>query len=259
MKYFAIIFTLILSLSISINAKDNYKPIKWVVRPSIGITFPLTKVQGGYITDGLIDVTKKSMYLQYISSTLFIGNFGIEFTYYENKNVSNTDRFNKFVNTVNNKYGDKYFAETSSSSYFQDSEYDNINFGKGGLGPVYKFEKDRWLVIARTLFGVTSITTDWGSTTLKGKGTNEIINIDWNSGKNFKDNVTFNPSLTIGYRIAKRIVLDFDLNYCMYNINYKYIETIKNVNLDETTTNNYYYSNQFKEFSVGFGFMFVLK
>ena len=133
------------------------------------------------------------------------------------------------------------------------------DIGKSSLGPVYKLEKNRFVFIGRALIGSTAFDTDWGSASLKEKGTNELIEIDWSSGKSFKEYLTFNPSFTLGYRILDRLVLDVDFNYWVYNIDFEYTETIENLYTKTTVTQHFPYSSLINEFSVGFGLMIVLK
>jgi len=109
------------------------------------------------------------------------------------------------------------------------------------------------------MIGVTSFKTDWGSADLKGRGTNELIKIKWSSDKVPKDCFAFNPSFTLGYRLLDRIVLDFDVNYWVYNIDFDYTESIKNLNTNEVQLQTYQYSNLINEVSFGVGFMFIIK
>lgn len=252
----------LLYVFMSMNAQEKFSPIKWVLRPSGGYTIPISSLSGGYITDNLFKYESNTYYWQFISSAYFFNNWGIEFSFSGNDNASISKRYDRFVNEVTNKYSDKYFVRVSSGCLYDD-DVDNVHIGgsveKGGIGPVYKIEKDRLLLIGRALIGVTSFYTDWGSAKLKGRGTNEIIQIDWGADRPVKDYLAFNPSLTIGYRLSNRIIVDFDINYWLYNIDFKYTETLENLCTGAIQTNEYPYKNMINELSFGVGMMIVIK
>jgi len=258
MRILFILILIQLTTGISSFSQEVMKPIKWVIRPSVGVNFPLTTLSGGYITDNLVGFNGNTYYGQFISSTYFFNHWGIEFSlaaYYSSKL---TGRFDRFKGVVENKYSGNYFITTNTGGY-SESNLVIGNIEKGSMGPVYKIEKNRWIMIGRAMIGVTSFDTNWGSVSLKGKGTNELIDIDWDTGKPVKDFFTFNPSFTLGYRVFNRVVLDFDLNYRIYDINFNYTETIQNMNTQVIETQNYSYSSLINELSLGFGLMIVLK
>lgn len=245
---------------LSISAQDPYKPIKWVIRPSVGETFTINKKNFGFITDNLTTYASQTYYWEVLSTTLFYRNWGIEFFVSGNQNKQLKNRFDKFSNRVTEEYSDRYYVTVSSGCEFSENY---TPFGgpidKFSLGPVYKIEKNRTIFLFRSLLGVTSITSDWGSAVLKEKGTNTILDASWTSDKVGKDFFTFNPSFTIGYRIIKEIVLNFDINYWLYNMEFSYNETIINRDTRAGITTNYHYSRLLNEISFGVGFMYIIK
>lgn len=244
----------------SVNAQEKFNPIKWVIRPSSGYTIPISSLTGGYITDNLFKYESNTFYWQFISSTYFFNNWGIEFNVSGNNNASISKRYDRFVNEVTSKYSDNYFVRVSSGSQYDDGNfYINGPVEKGGLGPAYKIEKERLLIVGRALIGVTSFYTDWGSAILKERGSNEIIKIIWDADRVVKDYLSFNPSLTFGYRISNRIVIDFDINYWLYKVDFKYNETVENLTTGAIQSNEYPYRNTINELSFGLGLMIVLK
>jgi hypothetical protein len=249
---------LLLGISnINIQAQDEYKPIKWFIRPSFGSTIALNPKTFGFITDNLTTYTNQTIYWQ-ISAGFFSKNWGIEFYYMKNYNDQLKNRYNEFSDDVTQKYGDKYFMHISSGMSF-DFEYPTgIILERGSIGPIYKIEKNKALYIFRGQIGVISFSTDWGSAYLKEKGTNSIIEVNWSADKVVKDFLTINPSFTFGYRITKRIVLDLDINYWLYNLDFKYQETSTNFINEQTNTTYYHYKRIVNDISFGVGFMIVI-
>lgn len=259
MKFLSVLILVLLVITLSAYSQEVMKPLKWVVRPSFGLTFPITKLSGGHITDQLVGFGGVTYYGQFISTTYFFNRWGIEFSFAGNYSSKLDGRHDRFIAEVEKKYSGNYFVSPSSGGIYLPSNIVGGAIGKGSLGPVYKVEKNRFVLIGRAMIGSTSFDTDWGSASLKGKGTNELINIDWKAGKSFKEYFTFNPSFTLGYRLFDRVVLDFDLNYWIYNIDFEYWETIENMHTKAISTQHYAYSNLINEFGVGFGLMIVLK
>lgn len=246
-------------LFLTVSAQDTYNPIKWVIRPSYGQTFGVNKTNFGFITDNLTTYASQTFYWQVISSTYFFNNWGLEFSFMGNHNNQLNNRFEKFSNAVSKKYSDRYYITLRSGSEYSDFNIVGGSVERGSLGPVYKIEKNRTIFIFRALLGVTSFYTDWGSATLKEKGTNTILTLDWSADKVPKDFITLNPSFTVGYRFAKRFVIDLDINYWLYNLKFDYVETAKNLITDELASTTYHYKRLSNDLSFGIGFMIILK
>lgn len=240
-------------------AQEEFKPIKWVVRPSFGMTLPITSLSGGYITDDLIGFESKTYYWQFISAAHFFNNWGIELSFAGNSSSVLQGRAERFIAKVENKYSEKYFVTASTGASYSDPNPIGGAIEKGSIGPVYKIEKHRLVYIVRAMIGVTSFDSDWGAADLKEKGTNETMQIDWSTGRPVKDIFTFNPSFTFGYRVFNRIVIDFDLNYWMYYINFDYTETKEDMITQEIQSQKFAYADLINEVSLGIGLMIVLK
>jgi hypothetical protein len=256
-RTFVGLILLIVSI-INIQAQDEYKPIKWFIRPSFGSTIALNPKTFGFITDHLTTYTNQNIYWQ-ISAGFFSNNWGLEFYYMRNNNNQLKNRFNEFSDEVANRYGDKYYMNISSGSYYYDFENSSeLIMERGSIGPIYRIVKNKAIYIFRGQIGVISFSTDWGSVYLKEMGTNSIIDVHWSADRVVKDFMTINPSFTFGYRIAKRIVLDLDINYWFYNLDFNYQESSTNFITGQTDITTYRYKRIANDLSFGVGFMVVL-
>jgi hypothetical protein len=238
------------------KAHEAFGPIKWILRPAAGFTIPISPLSGAYITDNLL-ANKNRMYFQFISAAYFLGHWGVEVAASANFNNNSHIRRDRFAATVNAEYASNYYVDVYSGG-FADALYFNASF-KGGIGPVYKIESNRWLFMGRALFGDTSFATDLGSASLKGKGTNELIFIDWTTTDFAKDCFTFNPSFSVGYRISKRLILDVDVNYWLYKIDFSYREQTDNSYTGINSSRDYRYNSLISELSFGIGLIVVLE
>ena len=259
MKTLTIIFIIFIGISGITFTQDDVKPIKWVIRPSVGSNLPITKLSSGYITDNLFGFTNNSYYWQFISTSYFFNNWGIEFTMSGNHNSVLDDRYGRFISDVNKKYNEKYFVHAGSGAQYSDFNIVGGSIEKGSFGPVYKFESNKNIFIGRFLLAVISFSTDWGDATLKSKGTNDIIYVRWETNSVNNDFWGLSPSFTYGYRLFDKIFIVLDINYRVYKINFNYLETSNNLNSEEKITKVYAYSNWINELSFGLGFMFVIK
>ena len=252
MKFSFLIVLTLLTHSPVLYSQSDRKPIHWIVRPSFGMNLPVTKLSGGYITDNLVGYASNTFYWQVISTSYFFSNWGIEFSFAGNHRLDRAGRYTLFIDEVEDKYAANYYVTLNSGAKYSDFNVVGGTIEKGCLGPVYKFEKDRMVIIGRAMIGVTSFDRDWGSAELKGKGTNELIRIKWSSDRVPQDFFTLN-------RLSDRIVMDLDVNYWMYPVYFDYIETIENMNTKEIESQTYSYANLIHEVSIGIGFMIVLK
>lgn len=255
MRYFILIIFLLCTNTIFCSAQDPIKPMKWLVRSSADLTIPLSKTNYGYITDNLSDNKIGTFGWQIISFTRFFNNLGVEMSITANFNPHQRNSFDRFSNAVNAKYSDGYFADISSGCIYNEPP----NIEKFSMGPVYKLQKRRIIYIFRFLMGSTSFYTNFGSAILKEKGTNTILDIHWSPGAVPNDFFTLNPSITTGYRVTKRLFLNLDLNYWVYNMDFTYKETIKDINSKNIITTDYHYRNLVNELNIGIGLMITLK
>lgn len=249
------ILLLVLSASACVHAQETFKPVKWVVRPSRGLNIPISTLPRGYISDDLFTYKSKSNYWQPISSAFYFGHWGIEFSL--TGYVDDEKRHDRFNADVARKYSDNYFV--NKIFFYDDGSLLGYKVDRIALGPSYKIEKKRWLYVARFLVGDVVFTADSCGTTLKGKGTNELVDVSWSAGSTQKHFFAFNPSFTLGYRITKQIVLDFDINYRQSKITVRYHEVTRDLDSGSTIRTEYLYHNVVKELSFGIGVMYVLK
>jgi hypothetical protein len=99
---------------------------------------------------------------------------------------------------------------------------------------------------------------DISSAELKEKGTNERININWETNKENSQGVVafcYNPSITLGYRINEWLALGLDINYWLSNVDFEYIEETINASVPDIQIKRYKYSTLLNEISFGLGVM----
>lgn len=235
------------------------KPVRWIVNPSFGYTIPITTLNKGFITDDLVGFDNSNIYWQFISLTYYFSNWGLEFSFKINPGMSLNDTHSKFAKALDEMYSENYFLTTSSSADIPGFKIFAGSIKKRSIGPVYKIERDRLFFVSRAMIGLTSFETYHGDSHLKGKGTNERINIDWTTGRHVNDFIAFNPSFALGYRLADRLIINFDLNYWFYNISFEYTENKRSLITNEIQTQKYVYSGLINDLSFGLGLMIVLK
>ncbi|MDR6807500.1 hypothetical protein J2Y45_004700 [Dyadobacter sp. BE34] len=169
------------------------------------------------------------------------------------------NRRDHFAKEIGLKYGNKYYTSISSGSM---DDYMNDNpdpIVRGSAGPSYKIERNCLVFIGRMMVGVVSITSDWGSVRLKEKGTNELLNVRWDTQYPTKDCFSFHPSLTFAYRVSRRITFNLDLDSWFYKADITYKETTRNALSGNVTTNQYRYSHFMSDLSAAMGIMIIFK
>jgi len=254
-----LIISLFCLLSNSLKSQDNEPSVKWFIRPSFGYTFSLNPKKFGFITDNLTTYTNQNGYWQIFSGGFFFNKWGIEFNYLRNENNQIYNRSERFIEEVNRKYSSDYYCNIRSGIYYDPSSSSSGLMERGSIGPIYRIKQGHLLYVFRGMIGVMSFSTDWGSVSLKEKGTNSLLKIEWSADRPVKDFFTLNPSCTFSYKITKRIQFDADVNFWLYDLDYNYTETVTDYIKNESASKLYHYQRMTIDLSVGAGIMIFIK
>lgn len=240
-------------------AQSEYKPVRFFYRPSLGAMFPTRSFPTNDIPANLIGTKYQNLLFQPLAIGVFFRNIGIEGQVMLSPALTPRDRHDQFVKDINLKYGNRYHASVYSSAI--DDYLDNTSdpIFRGSLGPSYKIERNRWIFVGRMMVGVVSIVSNRGLVRLKEKGTNELLNIRWDTQYATEDCFSFHPSFTLAYRIRRRVSFNLDLDSWFYEANATYKETTTNAFSGNVTINQYRYSHFMNDVSVGLGIMVIFK
>lgn len=259
MNRLLLLLILLLGLKDVIFAQSEYKPVRFFYRPSVGAMFPTRSFSTNDISGNLIGTQFQNLFFQPLAIGFFGRNVGIEgqVTLSPARNPKN--RHGQFVKDINQKYGSKYHTSIYSSAMadFLDNTSDPIV--RGSLGPSYKIERNRLIFVGRMMVGIVSITNNSGRAQLKEKGTNELMSIRWDTQYPTKDCFSFHPSLTLAYRVRRRITFNLDLDSWLYKADVTYKETTTNAGTGDVTFKEYGYNYVMNDVSIGLGIMVVFK
>ncbi|MBO9614223.1 MAG: hypothetical protein J7619_16075 [Dyadobacter sp.] len=240
-------------------AQSEYKPIQFFYRPSIGAMFPMRSPSPQYISDNLIGNKFQKLFGQVIDVGFFYKNFGLECSIVLLPAQGSESRHSKFVNAVNLEYASEYYASVSSGAMYNDMSGSTDPQARGGIGPAYKVERNRFVFVGRVMADVVSFDTDWGTAQLKQKGTNELVTINWRRERPVIDCFTISPSFTFAYRVSRRIAIDLDVGSWLYRPDIIYVEKTTSAISGNATTKEYRSSHFMNDVSVGLGIMVVFK
>jgi hypothetical protein len=240
-------------------AQPEYKPIRFFYRPSIGAMFPTRSFSSNDIPGNLVGTQFQNLFFQPLAIGFFYQNIGIEGQVMLSPSLNPRNRHNQFVKDVNLKYGNKYHTSVYSSAVDDYLDKSSDPIVRGSLGPSYKVERNRLIFVGRIMLGIVSIISNWGRVRLKEKGTNELLNIRWDSQYPTKDCFSFHPSLTLAYRVNRRITFNLDLDSWLYKADITYKETTTNAVTGVVTTEEYGYDHLMNDIGVGLGIMVVFK
>lgn len=239
-------------------AQSRYKPIQFFYRPSIGAMFPTRSPSSKYISDNLISNKFETLFGQVVDVGLFYKNFGLGASIVLSPIRGTESQHSKFVNAINLEYSNQYYTSISSSSMYG---YENNSdpLVRGGIGPAYKIERNRLVLVGRVMVGVTSFDTGSGTAQLKEKGGNQLLTINWSRERSVIDCFAINPSFTLAYRVTRRIAVDLDLGTWHYITDINYTEKTTNAVKADVTTKQYGYNHLMNDVSIGLGIMLVFK
>jgi hypothetical protein len=259
MKIFLLLLLFLLSLGEFTSAQSEYKPVRFFYRPSVGAMFATRSFPTNDIAGNLIGTKFENVLCQPLAIGFFYQNIGIEGQVTLTPAQNPRNRHDQFIKDVNLKYGNKYHASVSSSAIDDYLNNTSDPMVRGSLGPSYKIERNRLILVGRMMMGIVSITNNSGRARLKEKGTNELLNIRWDSRHATTDCFSVHPSFTFAYRISRRITFNLDLDSWFYKADITYKETITNAVSHNITTNQYKYSHFMNDVSIGTGIMVIFK
>lgn len=241
------------------SAQPRYKPIQFFYRPSIGAMLPTRSPSLQYISDNLVGNKFGTLFGQVIDVGFFYKNFGLETSIVLSPIRGNESQHSKFVNAVNREYANGYYTSISSSSMYDYENNSSDPIVRGSIGPAYKVERNRLVLVGRVMVGVASFDTGSGTAWLKEKGGNQLLTINWSREHPSIDCFAINPSFTVAYRVSRRIAVDLDLSTWHYRTDIDYTEKATNAVTGIVTTREYGYNQLMNDVSIGLGIMVVFK
>jgi hypothetical protein len=245
--------------SISIYGQDSltYKS-KWQTRLLFGTNIPMTRLLQGAETDYLFQYDDNSMYWQILSiSYFFHKHWGLEFNYQAGTSSRIRQRGENFITTMQSMYGDKYYENPSTGAIYNNGFFEG-DISRGYLGVIYRFETNKFYVYPKLAIGVISFNTDWGRIDLKEKNSNIEYKINYSSKKITNDHFTLAPSVSLGYKIAKRFYFNADIMFSYYKTNIVYEKTTTNLYTSKRTVELFDYKKGISTLSLGAGLIFII-
>lgn len=246
-----IIFLQIVAVSIVSGQDKIYNPFKIAIRPALLAGGPLSQLPSKPATDALIQYENKIFTGFSISADYFFNDWGVEVSAAMLNSTSRTSE--DFESTIEAQYPDYFVSWGEPFSL-------NQGYFKFGLGPAYRWERGHWLFISRLQFGLAIFHTDTRRASLKRNGTNEIINLEFNTPNRTQKVFLVNPGVMAGYRITKRMAITADLNYSVFDLDVTY--TLKNTQYDpdpQTVSETQHYKKLMHELTLGIGVMIFIQ
>jgi len=261
------IFSFVL-FSFSIYGKDTlaYKS-KWQTRLLVGTNIPMIKLLQGAETDYLLQYDDNSYYWQIISvSYFFHKHWGLEFNYQAGTSSRIRQRGENFITNMQSMYSDKHYVSPRTGAIYNNNFFEG-DISRGYLGVIYRFETDKFYLYPKFAIGVTSFMTDWGSADLKEKNSNIEHSILYLNEKRratgalatSTDHFTLAPSVSFGYKIAKRFYFNADIIFSYYKTNIVYEKTTTNLYTSERIVEHFNYKRGISTLSLGAGLIFVIR
>lgn len=253
--------SILVLLTSAVYCQDSLRyQSKWQVRPSFGITIPLTNLLKGDETDYLMAFDDQLYYCQVLSASYFFHkHWGVEFDFQISSSSSIRHRDDKFTRYVQSEYGNDYYVSPSTGANFDDSNVLSGDIQRGYLGLVYRLESNRFFIYPKFLIGVTSFYTDWGKAYLKEKNSNRVVMLHYSPSRMPNDHFTIASSVTAGYKLTKRVFLSVDVLASHYKTDITFVKTTTDLNSGETLREENAYKTNVFSLAVGAGLIIVIK
>ncbi len=255
-------------ISFNSNGQDTlaYKS-KWQTKLLVGTNISMTKLLQGAETDYLLQYDDNSYYWQILSITYFFHkHWGLEFNYQAGTSSRIRQRGDNFMSNLQSKYNDDYYVSPNTGAIYNNGFFEG-DISRGYLGVIYRYETNKFYVYPKISIGIISFYTDWGKTDLKEKNSNIEHSISYlnknrrgSSGAlaSSADHFTLAPSISFGYKIAKRFFFNVDIMFSYYKTNIVYEKTITNLFTNEKTVEHFDYKKGVSSLSLGAGLIFVI-
>ena len=240
---------------------------KWQTKLLVGTNIPMTKLLQGAETDYLLQYDDNSYYWQILSITYFFHkHWGLEFNYQAGTSSRIRQRGDNFMSNLQSKYNDDYYVSPSTGAIYNNNFFEG-DISRGYLGVIYRFETNKFYLYPKFAIGLTSFMADWGSTDLKEKNSNIEHSISYLNEKRREtgalatsaDHFTLAPSVSFGYKIAKRFYFNADIMLSYYKTNIIYEKTMTNLYTNGRTVEQFDYRKGISTLSLGAGLIFVIR
>jgi len=227
----------------------------------------MTKLLQGAETDYLLQYDDNSYYWQTLSITYFFHkHWGLEFNYQAGTSGRIRQRGENFTAIMQSEYNDKYYVSPGTGALYDDFNFFSGDISRGYLGVIYRFETNKFYAYPKFAIGVTSFYTDWGGADLKEKNSNIEHRISYlnerrrttGASATSADHFTLAPSVSFGYKIAKRFYFNADIMLSYYKTNIIYEKSMTNLYTNERTVEQLDYRKGISTLSFGAGLIFVI-
>ncbi len=228
------------------------------LKPAIGFVFPLTDIAKNVITDDLIGhESDLHLYVQVISASYFINRkWGIDFNFQLFSSFENKDRDDLFNLNIQTKYGSTYFVDTRVGSPNFEGRYirenGDVSFALG-IGPRYRFERNNFYISPAFHLGFVELPVTSGFTRLKESNTHNKLLVSYSPKDEYSRSLSFTTGLTLGYRLNRYLLLNFDISYSGYKLDLEYEERILDVITQNKSTQTISYNNVVHNVYFGLG------
>ena len=237
----------------------NYKS-KWQIRPNYGINIPITKLLNGSILDNLFEYGDNSTYWQVLSiSYFFRRHWGVEFNFQGMTSGNIAKRADKFMDAMKSEYKSDYYVTPSTGASYDNFSLLAVNFNRGFIGLIYRYEKNRLFFYPKFSIGITSFYTDWGKATLKRKNSNNVIEVSYDPSNIPNGHFVVATSAAFGYKLTKKIYLNMDLMASYYKTDITFTKKITDLNTAISRSEKMEYIKNVFTVSIGAGLIFLLK
>lgn len=258
MKKRFLLFFLCGFVSISSFTQENPQKMKWVWKTSVGYALPVSEFPSGHITDHFIGNNHDRLFGQIASFIYFFNeHWGLEnsIIHYNIENNRIDEQTDLFRSKIAGRYPDYY---VNGNFYSIQSQMLAWKFG-----PVYKWEQERFIYsIGLPVLGFVDMTTPDITLRLKRKNSHEIKKLNYStSSEDYSGTIdfySFSPYFSAGYRLSKRIILNFDVGINAYKAKFNYKEIEYNLLTNSTISKTYPYNKWVADINFGIGFWVVI-
>ena len=216
---------------------------------------PISKFSTGAVTDNFITYQDNSISWQVLSfSYFFKKHWGIDASFQLGGSIKNIYNPNDdLANDLSPKFN-QFYVTVPFTYWSNNSDPPFVDYNKANVGIIYRIEKGKFSFYPKLSVGITSFSTYSAAAYLKEKNANEVLHLSFTPNQSSSQcYFTVSATSSFAYRIAKNLLLNFDLTASVFKPSLSYTATTTNLNTGASTFQTYDYNQTVSNLSLGLG------
>lgn len=246
MRYLIVLFIVFVSSLLLGSDSSADKRVKFYLSSSFGYYHQFNSIYDSRITSSLIDNNERTILGRLSFGVSPIKNYGVNLDV--TLGIGKPPIYSDFTNMIQERYGNEYYVVSTNDYRNPLSNTEGIVSGKLISLTFYRsFKTPNFEINPYLGVGLYSFETNFGSSIMKSKNSNEVLSISYrflDNVRQTKDFFTLITGIKLVYPIKRSWKLFLEPQFNLTFIDYFYVESINNSLLGKEEINYYPYKTE---------------